>query len=148
MLDEKIYKDYIQAMKDKDAIRSSTLSFLRSQLKNVLIEKRGEKLEDADVIVAIKKQVKQRRDSIEQYGKGGRQDLVDKETKELEILKSYLPQEMPAEELKKIVAETVKSVNAASMKDMGNVMKALMPKVAGRADNKMVSELVKNALSS
>ena len=111
-------------------------------------KKRGEKLEDTDVIVAIKKQVKQRQDSIEQYGKGGRQDLVDKETKELEILKSYLPQEIPAEELKKIVAETVKSVNAASMKDMGNVMKALMPKVAGRADNKMVSELVKNALSS
>lgn len=148
MLEAQIQKDYVQAMKDKDALRSSTLSFLRAQLKNVLIEKKAEKLDDPDVTVVIKKQIKQRQDSIEQYQKGGRQDLADKETRELEILKSYLPQEMSAEEIKKLVAETMNEVNAASMKDMGSVMKALMPKLAGRADNKTVSELVRTALSA
>lgn len=147
MLEEQLLSDFKQAMKDKDAVKSSTISFLRSQMKYVLIEKKTEKLSDADVVPIIKKQIKQRQDSIEQFEKGGRKDLVDKEKKELDILKSYLPQEMPESEIKAIVEEAVREVKATSMKDMGAVMKALMPKVAGKADSKLVSDLVKEKLS-
>jgi len=146
-LEEKISKDYVQAMKDKDAVKSSTLSFLRAQLKNVLIDKRIDKLDDGDVISIIKKQVKQRQDSIGQFQQGGRQDLVAKETQELDILKSYLPAEMSESDLKVLVEESIKEANALSAKDMGKVMKILLLKVAGRADSKMVSDLVKQKLS-
>ena len=130
MLEDQLSKDYVEAMKAKDAVRSSTVSFLRASVKNLRIEKRLEKLEDADVITVIKKQIKQRQDSIEQYKQGGRQDLVDKETSELNILKSYLPKEMPEEELKKIIQEAVKETGAVTMKDMGKVMKIVGEKIS------------------
>ncbi len=153
MLEEQINKDYIQAMKAKDAVKSGTLSFLRAQLKNILIEKRTAgaeqppKLEDADVIVVIKKQIKQRQDSIEQFEKGGRKDLVEKEAAELVVLKSYLPEEMSEDALKALVDEAIKETSAGSMKDMGTVMKVVLAKAAGSADNKVVSGLVKAALN-
>ena len=148
MLEKKINQDYITAMKAKDSLRSSTLNFLRAQLKNILIEKRVESLDDQDVVTVIKKQVKSRQDSIEQYTQGGRQDLVDKETAELAVLKEYLPEEMPEEELKKLVNEAVAEIGASSMKDMGQVMKVVIEKSEGRADNKVVSGLVKEKLAS
>lgn len=147
MLEEQIQKDYVQSMKDRDVLRSSTVSFLRAQLKNVRIEKRSDHLEDSEVIGVIKKQIKQRQDSIEQYQKGGRQDLADKESAELAILKGYLPQEMSESELMDIVIEAVKESAAGSMKDMGKVMKIVASRVQGKADNKIVSELVKKAIS-
>ncbi len=147
MLEEQIQKDYVQSMKDRDVLRSSTVSFLRAQLKNVRIEKRSDHLEDSDVIGVIKKQIKQRQDSIEQYQKGGRQDLADKESAELAILKGYLPQEMSESELMDIVLAAVKESAAGSMKDMGKVMKIVASRVQGKADNKIVSELVKKAIS-
>ncbi|MCK5580961.1 MAG: GatB/YqeY domain-containing protein [Candidatus Omnitrophica bacterium] len=147
MLAEQISKDYIQAMKAKDSLKSSTLSFLRAQIKNVIIDKKKDVLEDEEVVAIIKKQVKQRHDSIEQYEKGGRPELAQKEKQELEILKNYLPEEMAAEQLGPIVEEAIKESGATSMKDMGAVMKAVMPKVAGKADNKMVSDLVKKSLA-
>ncbi len=147
MLEEQIQKDYVQSMKDRDVLRSSTVSFLRAQLKNVRIEKRSDHLEDSDVIGVIKKQIKQRQDSIEQYQKGGRQDLADKESAELAILKGYLPQEMSEAELMDVILEAVKESSAGSMKDMGKVMKIVASRVQGRADNKTVSELVKKAIS-
>jgi len=146
MLEEQISKDYVQAMKSRDKVKSSTLNFLRAQMKNVIIDKKVEKLEDAQVISIIKKQVKQRQDSIEQFGKGGRQDLVDKEKAELDILQSYLPEEMTEEEIKGFVAEAIKETGAGNIKDMGNVMKIVLPKVAGKADNKLVSDVVKKTL--
>ena len=146
MLEEQITKDYITAMKSKDSVKASTLNFLRAQLKNVKIDKKLEGVDDVEAIAVIKKQVKQRQDSIEQFTQGGRQDLVDKEKAELEILKIYLPQELPEEEVKVLVLESIKEVGAGSMKDMGKVMKAVGIKVAGRADNRMVSVLVKKAL--
>ena len=146
MLTERITNDYKQAMKDKEAVKVSTLSFLRSQIKNVIIEKKAEQLPDTDVIAVIKKQVKQRQDSIEQYEKGGRQDLADKEKQELMILQSYLPTEMSDAQLKSIIAEAVKEANATGPKDMGNVMKLVVAKVSGRADNKTVSNLVRQSL--
>lgn len=147
MMEDKIGQDYIHAMKSRDSVRSSTLSFLRSQLKYVKIEKKTEKLEDSDVTVVIKKQIKQRQDSIEQYAKGGRQDLVDKETAEMNILKSYLPEEISEDQLKAIIQEAVKESAAVSIKDMGKVMKAILAKTAGRADSKLISDMVKSALA-
>ena len=146
-LEEKIGKDYIQAMKDRDQVKSSTLSFLRSQIKYVKIEKRVEQVEDVDVVAVIKKQIKQRQDSITQFEQGGRADLAEKEKVELAILKNYLPAEMSSDAIKAIVEQAMKDVAAASIKDMGKVMKEVLPKVAGQADNKQVSDLIKEKLS-
>ena len=147
MLEEKIQKDYVQAMKDKDAVRSGTLSFLRAQLKNVIINERKEKLEDTEVIAVIKKQVKQRQESIEQFKAGGRADLVSKEQTELAILKEYLPAQMSENEVSQAIKDAMKETGASSMKDMGQLMKVVLPKLQGRADSKLVSDLVKKALS-
>ena len=146
MLEERISGEYVTAMKSRDQIRASTLSFLRAQLKNVLIEKRGEKLTDQDVIAVIKKQIKQRQDSIAQYEQGGRQDLADKEKAELGILKEFLPEEMPSRELEGLIAAVIQETRANSMKDMGKVMKVMTERIQGKADNKLVSDLVKKAL--
>lgn len=148
MLFEQVSKDYVQAMKAKDTLKSSTLSFLRAQLKNVMIDKRQDTLDDADVISILKKQVKQRQDSIAQYESGGRSDLAEKETAELAVLKSYLPQELGEAEITAIVTSAIQETGARSVKDMGQVMKAVSAKIAGRADNRLVSEIVKKALSS
>ena len=129
MLEEQINKDYVQAMKDRDKVKSGTLSFLKAQMQNVLIEKKADKLEDSDVIIVIKKQVKQRQDSITQYEKGGRQDLAGKEASEMAILKDYLPQEMSEQELEGLVSMAIEEVKAESMKDMGKVMKIITEKV-------------------
>ncbi len=147
MLEEQITNDYKQAMKDKDPIKVSTLSFLRAQLKYAMIDKKLEKLPDVEVITVIKKQVKQRQDSITQFEQGGRQDLADKEKTELDILRGYLPQEMSTEELKGLIEAAIKESGAQSMKDMGNVMKVLLPSIAGRADSRLVSELVREKLT-
>lgn len=147
MLEEQISNDYVKAMKSGDKLRSSTLNFLRASIKNILIEKKIDKLDDQEVILVIKKQVKQRQESIVQYEKGGRQDLAGKESSELTILREYLPEEIPEQELEGLVASSIEEAQAESMKDMGKVMKIVTGKVQGRADNKLVSELVKRALS-
>jgi len=147
VLEEKILNDYKTAMKSKDALRSSALSFLRSQMMNAAIEKRKKNLDDTEAIVVIKKQIKQRQDSIEQFKKGNRLDLADKETKELEILQSYLPAQMSEEEIKKLIDEAVEQTGAVGIKDMGRVMKEVLAKVGGQADGKVVSDLVKSKLS-
>ncbi len=146
MLEEKIRQDYIRAMKEKDALRSSTLSLLRAQLKNVSIEKRNEKLEDQDILAVIKKQVKQREDAIEQFEKGGRNDLADKEKAERDVLKGYLPPALSREELSALVEKAVEETEACSLKDMGKVMKKVLDEAAGRADNRTVSDLVRKRL--
>jgi len=147
MLEEKILNDYKEAMKNKDALKVSTLSFLRAQFINLAMEKKKKSLDDSDCVVVIKKLIKQHQDSIEQFKQGNRQDLVDKETKELEILKSYLPPELAEEEVKKIIEEAVILTGAQDLKDMGKVMKEVSAKIAGRADNKLVSDLVKAKLA-
>ena len=147
MLEEKILNDYKEGLKNKDAVKSSTLSFLRAELKNVAIDKRKETLDDADVISVVKKQIKQHQDSVEQFQKGNRQDLAEKEAKELEILKSYLPRQLSAEEIKKIIEEVIASTGAQGPKDMGRVMKEAMAKAGQAADGKTVSDLVKERLT-
>ena len=146
-LEDKISQDYVQAMKARDSFTSSVLSFLRAQIKNVKIDKRLETIPDEDVISVIKKQAKQRQDSITQFKAGNRTDLAQKEEKELAILKNYLPPEMSTEQVKNIVEEVVSSSGAASIKDMGRVMKDVLGRTAGQADNQTVGVLVKERLT-
>ncbi|MBU0469750.1 MAG: GatB/YqeY domain-containing protein [Candidatus Omnitrophica bacterium] len=146
MLEKQISLDYIKAMKAKDSLKSTTLNFLRAQMKNIIIDKKLQELEDVDVIAVIKKQIKQRQDSIEQFRNGGRPELADKEEAEVVILKFYLPEELSEEEIKKIIDEAIAETQATSMKDMGKVMKVVAEKAQGRADNKVVSSLVNQVL--
>ncbi|MGB9667371.1 MAG: GatB/YqeY domain-containing protein [Thermosulfidibacteraceae bacterium] len=146
MLKERISNDMKEAMKNKDSVKVSALRLLLSEIKNKEIDKRGD-LSDEEILAVIQKAVKQREESIEHYRKGNREDLVEKEMRELEILKSYLPDSLSHEELERIIDETIKEVGALGIKDMGKVMKALMPKVKGRADGKVVNEKVRERLS-
>jgi hypothetical protein len=145
-LEEKLLNDFKQAMKDKDSAKVSTLSFLRAQISYAALEKKKKALDDSECLAVIRKLIKQHQDSIEQFKAGSRLDLAEKEEKELDILKAYLPQEMPADSIKKIIDEAVTGVSAQGIKDMGKVMKEVMTKVAGQADAKTVSDLVKERL--
>ncbi|MFA6130413.1 MAG: GatB/YqeY domain-containing protein [Candidatus Omnitrophota bacterium] len=148
MLEEKILNDYKEAMKARDTLKSSTLSFLRADMLNQATAKKKDKLDDPEIIVVIKKQIKQRQDSIEQFTKGNRLEMAEKEKKELEILKVYLPAELSAEEIKAMIEEAVVLTGASGIKDMGKLMKELTLRIAGRADGKLVSDLVKQRLGN
>src|SRR5437588_7269684 len=148
-LQKRIDEDLKDAMRAKDAARLSVLRLLKAALKNAAIEKVGAEgeLNDADAVVVIRKQVKQRQDSIESFEKGGRADLAEKEKAEIEVLSNYLPQAISAKELQRIVGETIAEVGATSRAQMGAVMKALQPRIAGRADGKTLSAEVTRQLS-
>jgi hypothetical protein len=135
-------------MREKNATKLGVLRMLKAAIMNAAIEKSGaqSQLSDAEATQVIRKQVKQRQDSIESFEKGGRAELAAKEKEELSILQSYLPQQMSADELSKIVRETIAEVGATSKAQMGGVMKALQPKVAGRADGKTLSAEVQKQL--
>ena len=147
LLEEKINQDHIAAMKARDKDLSSCLSFLRAQVKNVKVDKRIEQVPDEEVIAVIKKQVKQRQDSIAQFLSGGRPELAAKEESEMKILKGYLPAEMSAEALKAVIEAVIRETGAVSIKDMGKVMKEVLAKIAGGADNQTVGALVKERLT-
>jgi hypothetical protein len=144
-LRETIDGDIKDAMKSGAKDKVSALRMLSAALKNKQIEKRAP-LTDGEVVDTVRSLIKQRKDSIEQFAKGGRQDLVDKETAEVAVLEVYLPQQMAREEIERIIREVIAQTGAQGAKDMGKVMKALVPLLAGRADNKLVSVLVKGAL--
>lgn len=146
-LEERVDADLKESLKAKDAIRVSTLRMVKAAMKNLAIEKHAGKLEDKDVTGIISKQIKQHHDSIEQFMKGNRQDLVDKEKAELAILESYLPKQLPAEELKVIVRSAIEKVGAKGRADMGKVMKAAMEEAKGAADGKMLSQMVSEELA-
>ena len=148
MLEEKILNDYKEAMKARDSLTSSVLSFLRADMLNQATAKKKNKLDDAEVFTVIKKQIKQRQDSIEQFTKGGRLEMADKEKKESEILKVYLPPELSEAQIKRLIEEAVVSTGASSAKDMGRLMKELTVKIAGQADAKLVSDLVRQRLNN
>ena len=133
-------------MRAGETQRRDTLSMLRAALKNEEIETRGE-LDEARVQAIINREAKKRREAIEEYTKANRSDLADREGAELKILTEFLPTQMTEDELRALVASTVASVGASSPKDMGMVMKALQPQIAGKADGKLASNLVKEALS-
>jgi len=145
-LEDKINQDYIAAMKARDTARSSALSFLRAQIKNVKVDKRIDKVPDEEVLAVIKRQIKQRLDSIKQFEDGGRGDLAEKEKSEMVLLQVYLPAQMPQEQLKVIVEQAIKDTQAASVKDLGKVIKEVVLKAAGKADNQAISTLAKEYL--
>lgn len=145
-LTDKLFDDFKDAMRKKDSLRVSVLSFLRAQISYAALEKKKDVLDDQEAVAVIKRLVKQHQDSIEQFTKGGRQDLVDKEVLELDILKGYLPPEMSAEELEKAIEDAVAATGAQGVKDMGKVMKEVMARTAGSADSKTVSDKVKARL--
>lgn len=148
-LSERVDFDLKTAMREKNAIKLGVLRMLKAALMNATIEKSGAQgqLSETDATQVIRKQVKQRQDSIDSFEKGGRAELAAKEKEELSILQSYLPQAMSGEELSKIVRETISEVGATSKTQMGAVMKALQAKVAGRADGKALSAEVQRQLS-
>lgn len=139
-----------QSMLARDTLKTSVLRMLLSAIGYLETNKGGVgyKATDEDVLSAIQKEVKQHKDSIEQFKNANRQDLVDKETKELEILQKYLPAQMDETEIKQLVDQTVAQTGAANPSDMGKVMNALMSKIKGRADGGLVSRLVKEALNN
>jgi len=145
-LSERIDADLKEAMRAKDAGRLGVLRMLKSALKYAAIEKSDADLDDAAAAQVIRKQVKQRQDSIESFEKGGRPELAAKEKEELEMLNAYLPKGMNAEELAAMVRETIAEVGATSKAQMGAVMKAMQAKVAGRADGKTLSQEVARQL--
>jgi len=149
-LSERVDSELKAAMREKNAVKLGVLRMLKSALSYATIEKSGAQgeLSGADAAQVIRKQVKQRQDSIESFEKGGRPELAAKEKEELSILQSYLPQAMSADEISKIVRETIAEVGASSKAQMGAVMKALQAKVAGRADGKSLSAEVQKQLGA
>ena len=144
-LRETIDTDIKNALKSGAKDKLSALRMLSAALKNKQIDKRRP-LTQEEIVETVRSLIKQRKDSIDQYAKGGRQDLVDKETAEVVVLEVYLPWQLSREELDAMVRDAVTQTGAQGAKDMGKVMKALIPMVGGRADGKLVSELVKQTL--
>jgi len=139
---ERLSQEMKAAMLARDADRLSTLRLLKSSVGYAQIERKTENLSEADFIGVVQKEVKKRRDSIEQFEKGGRQELADKEKKEITVLETFLPKALSPEELEQLVKATIQVLGAASKKDMGPVIKAVQSKAAGRADGKTISGLV------
>jgi uncharacterized protein YqeY len=141
-LQERISQEIKAAMLAKDADRLSALRMLKSTMGYVQIEKKTESLSDGDVVAIVQKEVKKRRDSIEQFEKGGRPELATKEKAEIAVLESFLPKALSPEELDALVRATIQELGATGKKDMGPVIKAIQAKAAGRADGKSISTLV------
>ena len=140
-------KDMISAMKAKDKDTLSVVRMLKASVQNEQI-KVGHDLTPDEENALMAKEYKQRKDSLAEFEKGGRQDLVDATQKEMAVVAKYMPKQMTADEVQKVVEETINEVNADSMKDFGKVMCAIMPKVKGKADGKVVNETVKKVLQS
>ncbi len=163
-LKERIQEDLVKSLKGKDELKSSVFRLLLASILNREKEKRYKvyqtkpdliekelveksQLTDEEIIEVISSEIKKRREAALEFEKGKRQGLADKEKKELEILKVYLPEQMSEEKVRKLVEEIIEKVGAKTQKDMGKVMSQLMPKVKGKADGNMVSSIVKELLS-
>mgnify|MGYP003590974149 FL=1 len=144
---EKIEQDMVAAAKAKDRATLSALRLIKTALHNREIDLKRE-LDEAEFIQVLSTMVKQRKDSIEQFAKGGRADLVEKEESELKVIQSFMPAQMSEEDVSREIRQAIAETGAVSVKDMGKVMKVLMPKLTGKADGKAVGEKVKAALSA
>lgn len=149
-LQEQLVNDMKESMKSGDSVKVSTIRMLKAAIKNKEIEKGGTsyKLSDKETLDVIATAIKQRRDSIEQFTKGNRQDLAEKEKKELDILQAYMPPQMSDEDVKAEVKKAITETSASSQKDMGKVMKVLMPRIAGRADGAVVNRIVRELIGN
>lgn len=145
-LAERLNEDMKQAMKNGDKFRLQVIRMVRASIKNQEIEMRRP-LNDDELIQVISRDLKQRRDSLQDFQKAGREDLVAQATAEIEIISQYLPKQLTEEEIKEIVTQTMQETGASSKADMGKLMGVLMPKVKGRADGKLVNQIVQQLLS-
>jgi hypothetical protein len=145
-LEERLVEEMKQAMKSNDKAKLSTIRMIRSAVKNKEIDLR-KPLDDDAISRVIQGMVKKSEESIEQFKAGKRMDLVEKETKEIEIMKSFLPQPLSREEVLKVIDQTIEETQASSLKDLGKVMKTVMPKLGGKVDGALVNQLVKERLS-
>ena len=146
MLKEKLLQDFKEAMKEKNELKKNTIMMVRAAI--LQIEKDTQKeLNDDAILEILAKEIKKRKDSLEDIEKSGREDLMKQANDEMAIIKAYLPKELSLEELEKIIEEVIAETGATSMKDMGKVMQAAKAKTAGRADNKIINEIVKKKLS-
>jgi uncharacterized protein YqeY len=144
-LAERLNEDMKSAMKSGEKFKLSVIRMIRASLKNIEIDQRRE-LTEQDVLDVLNREVKQRKDAAVDFEKAGREDLVDQLTKELEVILEYLPQQLTEEEIKAIVQQTIVEVGVSSKAEMGKLMGALMPKVKGRADGKLVNTIVQQSL--
>ncbi|HBR22825.1 MAG TPA: glutamyl-tRNA amidotransferase [Nitrospiraceae bacterium] len=145
---KKINEGLVASMKSRaDELKVSTLRMMKSSIKNAEIAKRGKgELTEEDILGVLSSMVKQRKESVEQYSKANRNDLAEKENKEISIIQAYLPEQLSAEEVDEIIKSTIREAGITGMKDMGRLMKELMPKIKGKADGKQVSQRVKETL--
>ena len=146
-LEERLVDEMKQAMKSSDKLRLSTIRMVRSAVKNREIEQR-KKLDDDDVLRVLQGMMRRGEESIQQFQAGGRMDLVEKEQKEIEILKSFFPPSLSREEILAFIDQSIEETQASSLKDLGKVMKSLMPKLGGNVDGRMINQLVKERLSA
>ena len=144
---EKVNSEMIQAAKAKDQVKLSAVRMIKAAMHNREIDMKR-KLNETEMMQLLSSMVKQRKDSIDQFKKGGRADLVAKEEAELKIIQGFMPEQMSEEDIDRDIDTAIKEVGAAGIKDMGKVMKVLMPKLTGKADGKLVGEKVKGRLSS
>lgn len=145
-LKEQLMIDLKESMKNKDVIKKQVITLIRSAMKQKEVDERVE-VDNDDVISIISKQLKQRKDSLPDYEKSGRDELILDIKKEIQILESYLPQQLTDEELKKVVTEAIRETGASSQKDMGKVMSYVMPKVKGKADGKRINSIASKILN-
>jgi|SRR3712207_4145045 len=146
-LKERLQEDWKQALKARDKFKANTISMAKASV--LLVEKtEGRKIDDEDVIEVLAKEVKQRRESLVEFKKGNRQDLIEQTQSEIEILLDYLPQQLTEEEITEFVIQAIKEVGTNSIKDMGKVMAIVVPKLKGRADGKLVSQIVRKNLNN
>ncbi|WPP42797.1 GatB/YqeY domain-containing protein [Paenibacillus hunanensis] len=144
-LSERLNEDMKQAMRDKDKFKLSTIRMVRSTIQNQVIDLKRD-LNDEEVLDILSREIKQRKDALQEFEKAGRDDLTTNLSAEIEIISQYLPAQLSEEEIKVIVQQTILETGASSKADMGKVMSALMPKVKGRADGKVVNQAVQQLL--
>ncbi|MFP4975594.1 GatB/YqeY domain-containing protein [Paenibacillus sp. CN-4] len=144
-LSERLNEDMKQAMKSKDKFALSTIRMVRSTIKNLEIDLKRD-LDDSEVLDILSREIKQRKDALQEFEKAGRDELAESTRAEIEIIQKYLPEQLSEEELKVIVQQTIQETGASSKSEMGKVMSALMPKIKGRADGKLVNQTVQQFL--
>lgn len=143
---DRLNQDMKQAMKAKDKVRLSVIRMIKTSLQNESI-KHGKELSEDEALTVLTRELKQRKDSLQEFERAGRQDLIDSVQEEIAIVNSYMPEQLSADELQTLIDETISEVGAKTKADMGKVMKAIMPKVKGRADGSQISHLVQSQLN-
>jgi uncharacterized protein YqeY len=146
-LKEKLVTEMRKALKEGNKTRLSTIRLIQDAVKKKEIDQGRQELDDDGVIKVISTMVRKGEDAVEQFKKGGREDLVDEENRQLDVLRSFLPQPLSVDEIQSLIDEAVQEAKAVDLRDLGKVMKVLMPKISGRADGKTVNEMVRERLS-